>query len=231
VKQTQSRLFNLTDRNTESDFEDSPKDISLKGSSFKSASRFKPREREMNTEATIHSDKKPHTAGSKRLMTFESFKSKQKYSDTEGDAHGGNRMPFLSETTSPTAVTVEDFVKKNKLLINTGKKPYIDRHEPLSAKHKSTTGLPKLENQTKKKKKDGQSKKKRKHHHSQKIGGGDGDNLNNLLNLQTDPLLKMVYSPSFFTTSFPASTIGGELDYKFDAYKFQAPSLLIGEKL
>jgi len=230
MKQTQSRYFNLnSERNAESDYEETPKDVSIKGSSFKSASRFKPRDRplfDINTEPSTVYDNKPQTAGSKRLTTFESFKSRQKTSEL-----GITKMPFLSETTTPHAAAVtEDFVRKNKLVIQTARKRLGGEvNEPLSAKHKSITGLPKLEKQGKKKK-EGQSKKRRKNNHSQKIGG-DGENLNALFSLQTDPLLKMVYSPSFFTTSFPTTTIGTDLDYKFDSYKFQAPSLLIAEKL
>jgi len=228
MKQTHSRLFNLhSDR---SDYEDSPKDVSIKGSSFKSASRFKPREGplfDLNTEPTVVYDNKPQTAGGKRLTTIDSFKSRQKTSEV-----GMTKMPFLSETTTPhhAAVVTEDFVRRNKLVIQTARKRLGgDQTEPQSAKHKSTTGLPKLEKQGKKKK-DVHSKKRRKNNHSQKIGN-DGENLNALFSLQTDPLLKMVYSPSFFTTSFPTTTIGTDLDYKFDSYKFQAPSLLIAEKL
>jgi len=212
VKYSQSRLYNTSERNTDSDFEDSPKDMSFKGSSFKAASRFKPRERpllDVNTEPTLDYGK-PYTAGThQRMGTIEGLRRKEK-------------MPFLSEATSPNSHIQEDYLKKNKLLISSIKKK--------SGDIKSPVGLPKLEKQVKKKP-DGQGKKKKKNNNnfSQKIG--EAETLNAFINLQTDPTLKMVYSPSFFATSFPATAMITDFNYKFDAFKFQAPSLLIAEKL
>jgi hypothetical protein len=59
----------------------------------------------------------------------------------------------------------------------------------------------------------------------------EAQNLNNLLNLQTDPLLKGVYSPSYFATSFTPYTFTDDMIYKYDSYKVKIPSLLIGDKL
>ena len=205
-----------------SDIEDSPKDMSFKGSSFKTASRFKPRDRpvlDVNTEPTLDYGK-PYTAGAHRLGTVEGVKRKEKLREIVG-----SKMPFLSEQTSPSFHGQEDYLKKNKLLINAMKK----KSEPSSAKNKgSSGGLPKLEKQGKKKL-DGQVKKRNKNHMSQRVN--EGESLNALLNLQTDPTFKMVYSPSFFTTSFNNAALMTDFNYKFDQFKFQAPSLLIAEKL
>jgi len=62
----------------------------------------------------------------------------------------------------------------------------------------------------------------------------DNASLNLLLNLQSDPLLQGVYSPTFFATSFPMTTtlVGNEFPgYRFDSYKVKIPSLLIGDKV
>jgi len=193
--------------------------MSFKGSSFKAASRFKPRDRpvlDVNTEPTLDYGK-PYTAGAQRLGTIEGFRKKEKLGEIVG-----NRMPALSEQTSPSFHGSEDYLKKNKLLINAMKKPHSTKNS------KGSAGLPKLEKQAKKKL-DGQVKKRNKNNLSQKMA--EGESLNAMLNLHTDPTFKMVYSPSFFATSFNNAALMTDFNYKFDQFKFQAPSLLIAEKL
>lgn len=68
-------------------------------------------------------------------------------------------------------------------------------------------------------------------HKISKLEVQESQNLNQLLNLQTDPLLKGVYSPSFFATSFTPYSFADDMLYKFDSYKVKVPSLLVGDKL
>ena len=204
----------MSERGTESDYEESPKDGSFKAqNSLKAVSRFKPQTpmTEYNTEPAPEREKPFTTKGSNRLSTFENYKRKERDEDS-------NKIPSLNNQ--------EDFKKKNRLLINTMKKKYGE-NEPGSTKAKQGLDLPKLK--TEKRKGELQNKKKKKKHHSAKMG--NNDQLSAFLNLQTDPLLKMVYSPSFFATSFPASALAEEMNYKFDPYKFTSPSLLISEKI
>ena len=78
------------------------------------------------------------------------------------------------------------------------------------------------------------SMKKAKSEANQKINKlelQESQNLNHLLDLQTDPLLKGVYSPSFFATSYTPYSFVDDMLYKFDSYKVKVLSLLIAKKL
>jgi hypothetical protein len=54
-------------------------------------------------------------------------------------------------------------------------------------------------------------------------------NMNQILDLQTDPAFKSVYTPAYFTDSTPFSYFD-DFTYRFDNYNVKIPSLLIGEK-
>ncbi len=203
-------------RYTESDIEDNPKSSYGKANNYKvNASRFKPQESpslESQTETAIDNERS-NVKQTNRLSTFESQQRKMMH-----------KMPMLSEGFS----TQESFKRnKNKLLINTVKEKSGKGHETLAVKKKGSLDLPKLEKKGKKKG-DG-TKKKNRQSNSAKIS--EKNQLNMLLNLQTDPVFNMVYSPSFFATNFPSSTLGDDVNYRFDAYNFKAPSLLVSEKM
>jgi len=208
-------LSQASERNNDSDFEDSPKDRSLKGqNSLKTVSKFKPQSplSEYNTEPTPEREKPQTTKVGKRLSTFENYKRRERDEET-------NKIPAIN--------LQEDFKIRNNLVLKPLSRKYGKGYESQSAKNKQSLDLPKL-TKTGKRKGDVLKKKKKKQNNSAKLVD---DQLNAFLNLQTDPLLKMVYSPSFFATSFPASALTEEMNYKFDSYKFKTPSLLISEKI
>ena len=201
---------------TDSELSDSPKERSFKGKYPKALSKFKPQDlSDFNTEPTQEHEK-PHTQGSKRLMTFEhKIRSDEDYED----ARGSKKMPRLDEKS-------ERVNKKNKILMGSMRKK-LKNGGANQVRTKSTgVDLPKLDKPLKKK---WSSHKKSHKDHNRKTS--ETENLNLLLSLQTDPLLKMVYSPSYFAPALPSSALGDALGYKFDAYKFKAPSLLVSEKL
>ncbi len=54
-------------------------------------------------------------------------------------------------------------------------------------------------------------------------------NMNKILDIQTDPAFKSVYTPTYFTESTPFTYLD-DFTYRFDNYNVKIPSLLIGEK-
>lgn len=210
-----SRFFGTSsDRMAESELIDTPKDkdISIKGGYPKSASKFKPIDArfDFNTEPNAIKEKPRTQAGGKRVPALDNF----------------NTMPSLLTKPSSTQNGNRD-IKPKKLLIETAQKKNSEHN--LVRNGSGKLDLPKL---NKKKKGDQSIKKKKKKNHTSDIISTEHQTLNNLFSIQTDPLLKMVYSPTFFASSASTSAFTSEdLGYRFDAFKFSTPGLLVSEKL
>lgn len=153
--------------------------------------------------------------------------------------------------TSDTGNKIEEFRVANRISLDTYTKPGHYRHmkqlsnitketaASYSTKSKSSMGsLPKLQvkEQPPKIKQPARALKKTKSLVTTKAKPKvepDNTNLNLLLDLQTDPLFKSVYTPSFFATNFPITTTYYDdiRGYRFDSYNVKVPSLLISDKL
>jgi len=212
-----SRLFAMsTDRMTETEYDSTPKDMSFKSGFPKSASKFKPIDAhfDLSSEPTLETEKQQTQPGQKRIRTLDNFKA----------------MPsLLSKPAVPQSAPKESRVKKLLVEPTPQKKKGESGESNLIKTKSSKSSLPKLEKGTRKRKSEASRKKKK---NSFEVVLGEHENMNNFLKLQTDPLLKMVYSPTFFATTAPSSAYSSEdLGYRFDSYKFTSPGLLISEKI
>lgn len=204
-------------RRTETDYDDSTKELSFRAATTKNTSRFKPMELQLNfsTARTRETDKlhnlKP---GSSTL------RAKQWPLNGDDD---GYKLSGKSAFSMPLTQRAKE-ADSNKDQEDKAAKKLKEKQAVKSKSGK--IDLPKLE---KPKKKIKMFKKKKTV--STDVHSTEHDNLTHLFNLQTDPLLKMVYSPNFFASSgIRSMTFSDGLDYHFDSYQFKAPGLLVSEQ-
>lgn len=195
---------------TESDYAETPKDMTATSKSVfaKHSSKFKPIDAQFDfsSQPTQENEKPKTQMGGRRLRTLNNFQAIPSILSSPMVSPGERRES-----------------QPKKLLRESSQKKELNARD----KHKFEKGLlPKLK--TKKKKNRANKKAKR----NSDLISTDHENIDSLLRIQTDPLLKMVYSPTFFAQSLHNSTYSTEdLGYRFDSYKFSSPGLLISEKI